>query len=232
MKTFASLRLLPFIFIAAFVAAGNKDIHVLFVGNSYTYYNELPTVVASLATDAGLTIHVRHHTRGGYSLLQHVEEKEIFRVINSEAWDYVVLQDHSMRPEKLPKKLYEAARILDQKIKARGARTVFYMTWARAYNPGMNEALEKVYTKAAKELGALLVPVGKAWALALKQPGGINLYIEDGSHPNPHGTYLTACMFLGKLTGKLPEGLGNGGLKEVSPEEAKTLQDIARRTLQ
>ncbi len=217
--------------IAGLLTAGEKELKVLFIGNSYTYYHELPAVMARLGADAGWTVEAKHHTGGGYSLLRHVEEKKVFGVIAEKDWDFVVLQDHSMRPQKYPGKLYAAARILDEKIRAQGARTVFYMTWAREYDPGMIRALTDVYGRAARELDAVLVPVGKAWADAVKRTE-VDLYTDDGSHPNQHGTYLTALMFLGRLTGSLPQALSNGGLAEVSREDTEILRNIARRCLE
>ena len=40
---------------------------VLFIGNSYTYYNELWNLVKDLSEAAGKEIHVDEHTEGGWS---------------------------------------------------------------------------------------------------------------------------------------------------------------------
>ena len=48
-----------------------KKLNVLFVGNSYTFYNEMPkSIFAKLAIDAGYEIAVTQITKGGYRLSQ------------------------------------------------------------------------------------------------------------------------------------------------------------------
>ncbi|MDJ0836653.1 MAG: hypothetical protein QNK37_09055, partial [Acidobacteriota bacterium] len=48
--------------IAGLLTAGEKELKVLFIGNSYTYYHELPAVMARLGADAGWTVEAKHHT--------------------------------------------------------------------------------------------------------------------------------------------------------------------------
>src|SRR3954452_8352909 len=50
-----------------------KDgLHVLFIGNSLTYSNDLPLIVEALAKAAGQDIHVDSVTFGGYNLDDHM----------------------------------------------------------------------------------------------------------------------------------------------------------------
>ena len=67
---------------------------VLFIGNSYTYYNSLPQMVEELAQAAGQDMEFRAFTRGGATLLELELHPELRNLLN-EKWDYVVLQEHS-----------------------------------------------------------------------------------------------------------------------------------------
>lgn len=205
-----------------------NTISVLLIGNSYTYRNDLPGLLSRISANANssVTIETAHHTRGGYNLGQHWYEGQAVSRIR-EDWDFVVLQEYSTRPINYPATMREFARKFDEEIKASGAQTIFYMTWARQYDPGMIEELAQVYTDIAIELGARLAPVGRAWEKSLKERPDLILHTEDQSHPNVHGSYLAACVFYTVLTGKSPLGLSNGGLNQISDEEAEFLQRIA-----
>src|SRR5687768_13654297 len=84
--------------------SGTGPLRVLFIGNSYTYYNDLPSVIADLAHDAreARPILAEQLTVGGATLESHLEGGEAVRRIRAGssrgAWDLVVLQEQSTRP--------------------------------------------------------------------------------------------------------------------------------------
>ena len=79
---------------AAQHAKTNKNI--LFLGNSYTYFNDLPGMVRSLAAAAGFSASVTSKSPGGQSLSGHVSSS--LGTISSGNWDVVIIQDQSQRP--------------------------------------------------------------------------------------------------------------------------------------
>ncbi|HUS92669.1 MAG TPA: hypothetical protein VM695_12505 [Phycisphaerae bacterium] len=211
-------------------------LRVLFVGNSYTFCNDLPGTLARLAgaAEPPTVIEVDSSVRGGWSLQQHWAAGEAARRIREGGWDVVVLQDKSTGPIDSPgpesMKLHAAK--FDEKIRLAGARTVLYMTWARQHRREMIETLAREYDARAAELGATVAPVGRAWQAAFAAGGGLVLHVEDQSHPNQHGTYLAACVFYAVLTGRDPRGLPNGGLTDVPDADAAFLQRVAWETVQ
>jgi hypothetical protein len=209
-----------------------KQIRVLFIGNSYTSTNDLPQMIEQLAR-AGRQPTLQHAslTPGGKTLQQHWEGGDAKKLISSQAWDFVVLQEQSTSPLSQPERTVEYARRLQDEIKPTGAKTILYLTWARQAKPETQTQLNNVYRKAAQETGALISPVGMAWAAALKDDPTLVLYNADGSHPSPAGTYLAACVFYAVLYQQSPEGLPplDSGLR---PAQAKKLQAIAWRTVQ
>jgi len=212
---------------------GKDSCRVLFVGNSYTYGNDLPNVLSRLAASGkpAVKIQTDRHVKGGCTLERHVAEGEAVKKIREGAWDVVVLQEQSTRPVLEPAKMPGPARALHAKIVKSGARTVLFMTWARQHKPEMIEALARQYNAVAKELGAGVAPVGRAWQAALKARPGLVLHKKDKSHPTALGTYLAACVFYAALTGRSPQGLGNAGLKPVGEDDAAFLQQIAWQTV-
>lgn len=113
---------------------------VLFIGNSYTYVNDLPSMVVAMAEAAGdRKIDADRHLVGGCTFERHVKETGALDKIRSQQWDVVVLQEQSLRPIVDRAKMREYACWLHAEAVKQGAETVFYLTWARQHIPDMQE---------------------------------------------------------------------------------------------
>lgn len=192
------------------IAQDQNPSKVLFVGNSYTYFWNLPQTVAGMAHAQEIQLSTAQSTSGGTNLGQHFRgERELQSVslIESGQFDAVVLQDHSRRSIDAPDSLLYFGTRLAEKIKASGAQVYLYLTWAREWDPYMQDPIVREYTRLAEASGARIVPVGLAWQRARQLRPGFPLYDDDGSHPSPLGTYLSACVFYGAFTGQSPIGL-------------------------
>lgn len=197
-----------------------RPLQVLFIGNSYTLYNQLPRVVKAMADEAYAageierTIEVSINTHGGWSFEKHWnnEKSKAQQKITEGQWDVVVLQEYSRGTlDKLDSfKTYSEkfVELIKQQRNADGKPTVpmFYLTWARAHLPEDQATITREYLNQAKKLGADVAPVGIAWEQSLKQHPDIQLHLKDRSHPTMAGTYLGACVFYTKLTGHSPVG--------------------------
>src|SRR5688572_1965497 len=75
-----------------------KKISALFIGNSYTYFNNLPQLVQSLASANSDTLYADSNTPGGYTLQNHFANSTTLAKINSYPWDHVILQAQSQEP--------------------------------------------------------------------------------------------------------------------------------------
>jgi len=209
MKRFLALSLL---FGSAFgYVQESKTLRVLFVGNSYTYYNNLPEVVAGLAASAGVKMEVRMVARGGATLQQTWELDVVRQVLHDGKWDYVVLQEHSQLGTSYldgsqmlnePDAFWESVRTYDAEIKRIHAKTILYLTWARKGQPSQQAALNYAYMTIAQELKLTVAPVGMAWARVREIEPSIVLHMPDGSHPTQLGSYLAACVIADTLLGK------------------------------
>ena len=215
----------------------SEAIQVLFIGNSYVFFNSLPQTFVRLVESAGNRVHAEMVAKGGWTLGQHVASEQTMSKIASREWDYVILQEQSVMPSiptEREKLMYPAARALNKAISDQGARTVFMMTWGRRDGlreagftdfGAMQEQLATGYTAIGTELGAIVAPVGLAWQRAVGQRPGIALWDSDGSHPAPAGSYLAACVFYATLFGESPAGLNYHA--DLSPDEAQFLQAVA-----
>lgn len=230
-RIFLTTCLLSLCSLAGF-AADAPPLKVLFIGNSYTFYNDLPKMLNDMAK-AGRqrTLEIGRELPGGCTFEKHWKDGKAAAKIAEKKWDYVVLQENSMFPIKQQKSMAEYGAKLDAAAKKQGAKTIYYLTWARQNTPETQEQLNKAYFDLAKECHAGVAPVGIAWDLALKGDKNLVLHQEDKSHPNKVGTYLAACVFYGTLYNKSPVGLP-GKFGDLPDAEAKKLQAIAWKAVQ
>lgn len=183
---------------------------MLFVGNSYTYFWNLPQQVSTMAMEKKISLTTKQSTVGGVNLGQHWRGERGLKtvdLIKSGDFDIVILQDHSMRAIDHPDSLLYFGKLLGDLIRANGGTPYLYLTWAREYDPLMQNEVTKTYRELAAILEAPVIPAGTAWMRARELRPGLPLYDPDSSHPSPMGAYLTACLVYGKITGLSPVGL-------------------------
>ena len=212
-----------------------EPLRVLFIGNSYTYCHQMPAMIGRLAAAAGDVRPFEYKTvvRGGETLEGHWKRGEALAKIREGGWDVVVLQEQSLRPVQDTARFHEYARLFAAAIEKAGARTCFYLTWAREHTPERQPDYNEACLSIARELGAMAAPAGIAWQNARKENPTWPLYAGDRSHPRPLGAYLTACVFYGTLYGRSPVGLPLGVKADqiegtaLGVEEVTHLQTVA-----
>lgn len=214
--------------ISSFVIAQETQTKsVLFLGNSYTYYNGgVDQVLKQIATSKGDIVEVLSNSPGGHTFENHCTNLTSLDYIKSREWDYVVLQEQSQRPSFPPAQValesYPYAAILCDSIRSNSICTtpVFFMTWGKEngdagncvfYPPlctyeGMQWRLRQSYVEMAELNNGIVSPVGMVWKSIRDNFPEIELYQTDESHPSNNGTYLAACTFYATLFNKSPEG--------------------------
>ena len=105
------------------------------------------------------------------------------------------------------------------------------MTWARKNKPEMTQQLADATTKVGNEADAMVIPVGLAFADAIKQDPKLELYRADKTHPSPEGTYLEACVVFASMYHRSPVGLKYYGIEQVEEKTAHFLQEVAWNTV-
>jgi len=223
------------------VTSGEKCLRILFIGNSYTFTNDMPGIFANLAKAGGHLVEVQVEASGGWGLTDHVASADTLTALQSRKWDYVIIQERSQNPAVPYSRtnfMYPAARSLVAQTRANGARPIFFVTWG--YRDGspdiglsnyvsMQAAVDQGYLAIAQELNVTLAPVGDAWYNALKASSPPELWQEDGSHPTVIGSYLAANVFYATIFLESPVGLDyRGGL---SSEQAGQMQEVAAKVV-
>lgn len=179
------------------------QVRALFVGNSFTLRHDPPGLAARMSTQsaAGPLLAVTTLAREGASLLNHLEDGGLERMLKQQRFDFVVLQDQSTAPLNRPASFFDAARRCDVMIRSAGARTVLFSTWLGRGQRDW-EAVFSAYDKLGTDLSASVAQVGRAWRAAAER--GLDLYDPDGEHAGPLGAHLTACVFHRHLLGTDP----------------------------
>jgi hypothetical protein len=222
----ATLLLLALALVPSAQAIGSEPDKVLFVGNSFTYYNNgLHKHYEAIVESANGLLYSRIMTISSGHLPEHIAG--LPSLAASDNWDVVVLQGYSKGPisNDTSKSFRDAAEQLARVIRDNDAKPVFFMTWAYIGEPEMTALLDDAYTSIGKKLDAQVVPVGLAFERAIKQRPDLKLRIADRKHPTLAGTYLAVCTFYAALHQQNPEGLSyTAGL---DPDDAAFLQRVA-----
>ncbi len=219
---------------------------VCFLGNSYTYVNNMPGIVESIATADGNSLIKDQNTPGGYTLNGHSTNATSLAKISSNTWDYVVLQDQSQFPSfpfaQTTVDVFPKAIILSDSIRSANACAIplFFDTWGREIGDPqwdsintfekMNNRLFIAYDYMASTNDGKLSPVGIGFKHIFDDASTIvshaDLYSADGSHPSIHGSYLAACVFYNVIFEATP--VGNTFLPTgVTQNQATYLQSVA-----
>lgn len=192
----------------------NKTLSILFVGNSYTYYNQMPEeAFTRLSEAAGYKVAVTSVTCGGYSLSQFADPeneqgKRLREVISGVRYDYAVLQDQSVNPIKNEADFFSGASNLMNLISA--DKFILYATWGRNDgSPTLNELgltreemtkkLSIAYNAVGNKLSARVAEVGKAFIEYSKTHDKDALYDPDKSHPSALGSEIAARVIFEKI---------------------------------
>ncbi|MFC1729546.1 hypothetical protein ACFL6I_04330 [candidate division KSB1 bacterium] len=213
---------------------------ILFIGNSYTYYNDFPAMLEYCVDDIDEypPLFVEAVVMGGASLKNLWDEGIALQTIRERDWDFVVLQEGTAVPFVEPEMMDEYIRKFDDEIEKEGAATLLFLTWANQNSPEMQVMLDTAYFSIADVIDADVVPAGPAWQRALSLNPLIQLYALDTAHPGKRGTFLNVCVFYAYLYDKKPEGFprslttGAGYSQYVTEEESEFLGQVAWDTVQ
>ena len=202
--------------------------NILFIGNSYTYFSDLPTLFADLCRANGHDVRVDSVTAGGRELHECLTEfysdlnvgdplgKQISELLEEVEYDVLILQEQSCLPYHNPELFFAGAVGLSTIIGA--WRTILYATWGRMDGSedldyfgwtrlSMTKGLYDAYCHAAKLVHGEVSPVGLCFAKAVESTPEIDLYDPDKSHPSYAGSCVAALCHYKTVFGEMPHDL-------------------------
>ncbi len=232
--------------------AGGAPASVIYIGNSFFYYNNsMHGHIAALVREgmkdhkyrassvtisgSGLDWHNvdAYFQPGGIGKYSFVGDNEVvFNPPGQKLFEIAVMMDCSQCPTNpaLSKSFVETSKKHSDTVRKHGGQPAFFMSWAYQDKPEMTAQLAEAYTKVGNDNKALVIPAGLAFANSIKLKPDLNLYVADKRHPSLAGTYLASVVTYATLFGKSPVGLKySAGL---SPEIVEHLQKVAQDTVQ
>jgi hypothetical protein len=181
---------------------GQKNLNVLFIGNSLTYSNDLPAMVAELGSMEGVTISYKMIAPGGVSLEDHWNAGDAQTEMAAHRYDLVVgQQGPSALPESQVLLKQYAGKFADE-CKKKQVPWSLYMVWPSESRIFDLDNVIYSYTQAAKTSSATLFPAGLAWKYAWQIDPDLPLYGSDRFHPSVAGSLLAAMTIYAVLQGK------------------------------
>jgi hypothetical protein len=223
-----------------------RVIRVLFIGNSYTHFHQMPhlvrRIIASAEPDA--VVHTQAVTHSGWDLWRHWRAGIARRrLVPSAHYTHVVLQGHSLAPlhDRERRHMTEAADRFAALSERAGARTILFETWARqsgnvVYRHGdpaspadMQASIDAAYHAIAADTGATVAPVGDTFRRVATLLPEDDLYGRDGSHPSELGTFVAAATLATQIAGIDPMTITYRPI-EISPSEFDTVREALRAT--
>lgn len=196
---------------------------ILFIGNSLTYFNEMPWMTEQVAKSLNTPVATRFAGFSGRTLEQQWKDPKVLAAIRESHANYVILQPQSTEVVRDYDNTLRYARLLAAEARNAGAKPVVFMTWKTRDNASPQSEHTRRAIDLAKALDADLAPVGLAWEYLTKN--GIDLF-EDDVHPNVAGSYLEACVVYAVVTGKDPAGATH------TFETHYTIPEFYRRSLE
>ena len=224
----------------------DMPMRVLFVGNSYFYYNDslhnhVDRMLAIAEPSRKKRIEFKSATIGGAALAQHNVEHltQLGRLGVKQPFELVILQGGSSEPLSERRRATFRAAVLEanQVVTSRGAKLALYMTPAYVAphahaRPENIRLTEDAYVAIGNEVQALVIPVGLAFEEAYRRRPDLQLHNKiDGSHPSMAGTYLAACTVLASVYGISPVGNSYDYYGAIDRETAAFLQQVAQETV-
>jgi len=211
-------------------------LHILFIGNSLTYVNNLPAILEALADSTHEPmLETRTVAKPDYSLEDHWNDGDARAAISKGGWNVVVLQQGPSSLESSRALLLQYAKAFADPIRNVGARPALYQVWPTADRAMDFARANESYRLAAEAVQGILFPVGEAWLAAQQRDRNIPLYAFDGLHPSVEGSYLAALVMHATLYGRSPVGLPpklrlrDGTTSSVAPSVAAVLQAAAEQ---
>lgn len=173
---------------------------VLFIGNSHTYFNDMPQIFKQICQENSIEMEVTMLARGYKGLDYHAKEVQTRFNILYGNYDFVVLQHLQSGFDK--DVLYNSTKKLKEWINISGATPILYMTWSLKEEREKQNELCIGYREVGEKLNISVAPVGEVWWRFFDSYPEEILYFKDNKHASPLGSTLAAYTLFSSIFNK------------------------------
>ncbi len=212
--------------------------NILFIGNSYTYFNDMPLMFEQLANSNQKNVEVRSVTKGGRKLISFADDNdpvtiELDTLLSEQNFDVCFIQEQSVLPAFDYNEFIGGLDCVVNKLKNRTKHIILYATWGRKNGSAeltkhnwttesMTHLLSDAYQNAANRYGTFVSQVGNNLLYITQNHPEINLYNKDCSHPSYQGSCLAALTHYHTVFGDFPKNTETLSLSDTELSAFKT----------
>ena len=178
---------------------------ILFIGNSFTFYWNLPSQVEKMSIERGLNWDIKHFTLPSATLKTLWNNPDLKSILESETFDHVIIQEHSTNiiTNAQGNSKFYFGQITS--LIPNSTQIHFFSTWMypsmQQYNTNNEEyPIENSIKQIIDDTTAKIIPVGRAFKLFQDKYPQFEILMEDNKHPNPNGSYLASCIIFSHLS--------------------------------
>ena len=178
---------------------------ILFIGNSFTFYWNLPSLVEKMSIERGLNWDISHFTVPAATLKILWNNPDLKSILESETFDHVIIQEHSTNILTNANGNSEFYFGQITSLIPDSTQIHFFSTWMypsmEQYNINNEEyPIEETIKQIIEGTTTKIIPIGRAFKLFQSKYPQFNLLMEDDKHPNPNGSYLASCVIFSHLS--------------------------------
>ncbi len=213
MKNYIILKILLVSLIASNkLISLNDSLNVLFIGNSITYFNNMPYMFKDIANNMGEKVAVSVYAPGGTGFINHVNDANVYALFRNTKWDKVVLQPGSNESPGLSypvnTTINNGRKLIDSIYKYSPCAKVFIYqipygvqsaTSYGIYNTVQTMIKDSVQ-KMADVLKLQIIPAGQCVKTYYSTNQNLELHnAYNDIHPNVNGSFMIASAVYNTL---------------------------------
>lgn len=238
MKRFLILIVTIFLTVNVYAQADR----VLFIGNSMTFFNDMPVIFKNIAESKGKTVEITSQTAGGAGFVHHVDNPAVFQTIRSKIYDYVVLQPGTAESAGVSFPVDVTAnrgKILRDSIRKYSPCSKIFLYeipyGVRAQNDYANyfdvqKQIKDSITRMSELMQVEMIPAGESARAHYASSQDLALHSTyNDVHPNLNGSYLVAASIFSAIyqQASYPSAFFGG----LAPNTAEYYQQVSGDTV-
>ena len=180
----------------------SKANRILILGNSLTFYNDSPALLADMLkqADPDGNYFITSAAWPGFTLENHLAKKEVQDLL-AQKWNTIILQGHSGAAFESKGYLMASIERMLPLVQKSHAKPVCIMTYADKSYFNNQSVISQSYREVGNKLKVPTIATGDMFFYIQERNPEIELYSKDFHHPGPNGTFIYCLSLFKQLFG-------------------------------